>query len=1102
MKTFRTRALSIILMLAMMWTIIPLTAKAEDEYAGNAYAVLSTDGKTLYFIRSTDVKPTLETAGQTINSISGGTYTGTIYQYDETIEYNIWWTFAYEPTFFDANPYVKSNVGPGITDVVFIDNIKPISTCGMFLGFSDCTSFAGLDKLNTSDSTDFGAMFYNCSSISSLDLSSFDTSKATSFDAMFSGCNNLTTLDIDGFDASNVGYMWRMFYECNSLKSLELPSFTSTKSVEVQKMFYNCNNLSYISFGSPKRLIPNNMNNMFYGCTDLTEIDLSGFDLSTATDMSSMFEECVNLESVNLNGLSTSVAVNTNSMFKGCASLSNLDTGNTLIKSKSTINMFKGCSNLSIINMNWLDTSEVSDMQAMFSNCTNLTSLDLSCFDISKVENLSFMFYGCENLHSLNLSGWHSLKNLDAAFMFNNCKTLTDLKLMNINLKFSEINYMFADCSSLSSLDLSGFNTKNVTDMSGMFSKCSSLTDVNLSSFDTHNVTDMSRMFYGCRALTDVDLSTFDVSKLTDNGKRNMLYNTCADNTTGKPYEGLAKSDEAAEILNESSNTGINKNKLLFKHVHNIVLVETKPATCLEAGYEQHYACTGCGALYADAEGNEPIEADSIKIPITDHNYSTEWSSDKDNHWHECIVCKNQKDIAAHTPGDEATENTPQVCTTCGYVIVPALGHDMTKIDAKSPTCTAAGNSEYYICSRCGKLFTDKAGTEETTSEKVIIPATGHKTPFLWENNAEKHWRSCTECGELLESAPHTFSSWGIYKFPTRTEEGLRIRSCTICNYQETEVLPVIGIVYRYGGSNRYETSDKVAESMQFDAWRNSDGRYDVVILASGADFPDALTGSSLAASKHAPILLVNSGNMESIENFMDRKVSYDATVYILGGTGVVPESVITNLKLVSSSYRIKRLGGKNRYETNLQILKEAGVKDGDDIIVATGTNYADSLSASSTGKALVLASDSLTDEQRSFFRAHPNSKVYIIGGPAVVNEKIESQIASYQNSENIFRIFGNTRYETSILIAEIFCTSSEYAVISYGNDFPDGLCAGPLANCLSAPLILVDDRHYSLAKEFVDNWAVNYGIVSGGYAVVSDNLINIIFGDPQIKVY
>ena len=80
---------------------------------------------------------------------------------------------------------------------------------------------------------------------------------------------------------------------------------------------------------------------------------------------------------------------------------------------------------------------------------------------------------------------------------------------------------MFGSCSKLTSIDVSGFNTANVTDMSGMFRSCDALTSLNISSFDTSKVTNMSNMFQNCSSLTSLNISSFNMAKVTSS--TNML---------------------------------------------------------------------------------------------------------------------------------------------------------------------------------------------------------------------------------------------------------------------------------------------------------------------------------------------------------------------------------------------------------------------------------------------------------------------------------------------------------------------------------------------------------------------------------------------------
>ena len=106
-------------------------------------------------------------------------------------------------------------------------------------------------------------MFYNMSSLTTLDLSNFDTSKVTNMERMFNNMTNLTTLNLSNFDTSQVTNMSNMFYNMSSLTTLDLSNFDTSKVII--------------------------MNGMFSGMRNLTILDLSNFDTSKVTDMHDMF---------------------------------------------------------------------------------------------------------------------------------------------------------------------------------------------------------------------------------------------------------------------------------------------------------------------------------------------------------------------------------------------------------------------------------------------------------------------------------------------------------------------------------------------------------------------------------------------------------------------------------------------------------------------------------------------------------------------------------------------------------------------------------------------------------------------------------------------
>ena len=194
----------------------------------------------------------------------------------------------------------------------------------------------------------------------------------------------------------------------------------------------------------------------------------------------------------------------------------------------STASWFTLCYDLRTIeNLQYLNTSNVTDMSDMFKGCESLTSLDLSSFNTANVTDMSEMFKSCESLTSLNLSSFNTANVTDMSDMFASCESLISLDLSSFNTaNVTDMSKMFWLCYSLISLDLSSFNTANVTDMSYMFDGCISLISLNLSSFNTANVTDMSQMFTLCRSLISLDLSSFNTANVTDMSEMFLYCNS------------------------------------------------------------------------------------------------------------------------------------------------------------------------------------------------------------------------------------------------------------------------------------------------------------------------------------------------------------------------------------------------------------------------------------------------------------------------------------------------------------------------------------------------------------------------------------------------
>jgi uncharacterized repeat protein (TIGR02543 family) len=290
-----------------------------------------------------------------------------------------------------------------ITKVIIDGNITATSLRGMFRDLTNLKTIEGLDKIDTSHVTNMFTMFYNCNSLTKLDISNFDTSNVTDMSSMFYKCQALTELDISNFDTNNVTDMSSMFHNCKSLTELDLSSFNTSQVTDMSYMFCNCQ--------------------------ALTELDLSSFNTSQVAKMNYMFDSCKALTELNVSNFKTSNVTAMNSMFGDCQSLAEL-------------------------NISSFSTNNVTSMFGMFYNCQSLTELDLSNFDTNNVIDMTAMFNSCQSLIELDISSFNTRNVIYMGSMLYNCQSLVTIKGLDISKEDCEIDSMFDSTLNLSQIQV------------------------------------------------------------------------------------------------------------------------------------------------------------------------------------------------------------------------------------------------------------------------------------------------------------------------------------------------------------------------------------------------------------------------------------------------------------------------------------------------------------------------------------------------------------------------------------------------------------------------------------------------------------------------
>jgi putative cell wall-binding protein len=289
--------------------------------------------------------------------------------------------------------------------------------------------------------------------------------------------------------------------------------------------------------------------------------------------------------------------------------------------------------------------------------------------------------------------------------------------------------------------------------------------------------------------------------------------------------------------------------------------------------------------------------------------------------------------------------------------------------------------------------------------------------------------------------------------------------------------------VTRLFGESRYDTA--IGVSQQY-----APG-VPAVFVATGTNFPDALSAAAAAAFLGGPLLLTTPTELPAAVKAEIQRLA-PAKIFVIGGTGAVSESVASELATIAP---VTRYGGADRYDTGLQIV-DGTFTSSRTAILATGRSFPDALAATGVAGSLnapVILIDgvqsSVTAETLSALSGLGVTNVIIAGGTSVISTGIEAQLTSAGYS--VTRYGGADRYSTAALMNTNFFPhgSTDTMFLATGTNFPDALAGAALAGRLGAPLYITTPGcaptaiHDSVAALNPSKTAV-----LGGPTVVSDN--------------
>ncbi len=293
--------------------------------------------------------------------------------------------------------------------------------------------------------------------------------------------------------------------------------------------------------------------------------------------------------------------------------------------------------------------------------------------------------------------------------------------------------------------------------------------------------------------------------------------------------------------------------------------------------------------------------------------------------------------------------------------------------------------------------------------------------------------------------------------------------------------------VQRLAGPDRYATAAAVSRAHHTDA--------STVFIATGLNFPDAITAGPAATRRRAPILLTGRDRLPDATIAELRRLEPSSAV-IVGGTGVVSSYVVSQLR--GLGINVRRLSGDNRFQTAAAISADTFRNGARRAYIANGSSYTDALIAASMagvapGPVLLTEQDGLPyATARELERLGPR-KIIILSTGSAVSSAVESRLGKFANS--VVRIAATSPHRLSVNASRsVFGSPAPAAFIATSQNFPDALSGVVAANRVRAPLLLVTRSSLpSRVASELERLDPARTVILGGTAAVDGSVQNAI---------
>ncbi|MGD8167440.1 cell wall-binding repeat-containing protein [Herbiconiux sp. P16] len=203
-------------------------------------------------------------------------------------------------------------------------------------------------------------------------------------------------------------------------------------------------------------------------------------------------------------------------------------------------------------------------------------------------------------------------------------------------------------------------------------------------------------------------------------------------------------------------------------------------------------------------------------------------------------------------------------------------------------------------------------------------------------------------------------------------------------------------LVTRIAGADRYEVSAQVSQAA-FGRFGSVGGEHPPVYIASGATFPDALSGSAAAGSVGGPVLLVTKDGIPA-PVMTELKRLAPTKIVVLGGRNTIADGVVTTLGTMAPTTRID---GADRFAVSASVSASSFAGGAHTVYVASGAVFPDALSGSAAAMqnrapVLLVTADQIPATVATELDRLDPTRIVVLGGQSTVSDAVLKALEKY----------------------------------------------------------------------------------------------------------